>query len=118
MFRSPVAGAGPATDIKRQEPAMHRLAPLPAVIAAAALLAGPAPAQPVNEPGGAARFAINPSLSLTPPAQRPLQQQIQQNYRSQLLAAQRELLQTNPSGLSREQLAIAHLLNAYDATPR
>ncbi|MBV8888300.1 MAG: hypothetical protein JO305_01380 [Alphaproteobacteria bacterium] len=62
--------------------------------------------------------AINPSLSLTPRADTPVQQQMQQNYRTQLLGAQRELLQANPSGLSREQIDIGHQLNTYDAAPR
>ena len=57
--------------------------------------------------------AVNPSLSLSAPATSPVQQQMQQNYASQLMAAQRDLLQQNPSGLSRQQLAIGHELNGY-----
>ncbi len=61
---------------------------------------------------------VNPSLKLAPRADSPLEQQIQQNYRTQLLQAQRELLQYNPSGLGRAQIAIGHLLDTYDAAPR
>jgi hypothetical protein len=46
-----------------------------------------------------------------------VQQQIQENYRSQLLQTQREMLQQNPSGLGREQLEISHQLNMYNAPP-
>jgi hypothetical protein len=46
-----------------------------------------------------------------------MQQQIQENYRSQLLQTQREMLQQNPSGLGREQLEINHQLNMYNAPP-
>jgi hypothetical protein len=46
----------------------------------------------------------------------PVQQQIQQDYRSNLLGAQRDLLQSNPSGLGREQISIGHQLNGYDTT--
>jgi hypothetical protein len=43
---------------------------------------------------------------------------MQQNYRTELLQAQRELLQINPSGLGRTQIAIGRELNNYDAAPR
>jgi hypothetical protein len=46
----------------------------------------------------------------------PVQQQIQQDYRSNLLGVQRDLLQSNPSGLGREQISIGHQLNGYDTT--
>jgi hypothetical protein len=36
--------------------------------------------------------------------------------RSNLLGAQRDLLQSNPSGLGREQISIGHQLNGYDTT--
>ena len=38
---------------------------------------------------------------------------MQQNYATQLMGAQRDLLQQNPSGLSRPELAIGHELNGY-----
>jgi hypothetical protein len=57
--------------------------------------------------------AVNPSLSLSAPATTPLQQQIQQNYASSLIAAQRQLLQQNPSGVGRQELAIGQQLNGF-----
>ncbi len=57
--------------------------------------------------------AVNPSLSLSAPAANPLQQQMQDNYATGLMGAQRELLQQNPSGLGRQELAIGHELNGF-----
>ncbi len=62
-------------------------------------------------------FAVNRNLALQPRAATPVEQQIQLNYRAQLLAAQRELLQANPSGLSRAQIEIGHQLDMYNAAP-
>jgi hypothetical protein len=42
---------------------------------------------------------------------------MQDNYATGLMGAQRELLQQNPSGLSRQELAIGHELNGF-AGPR
>ena len=56
---------------------------------------------------------INPSLSLSAPANTPLQQQMREDYATGLITQQRELLQQNPSGLSRPELAIGHELNGY-----
>ena len=72
----------------------------------------------VSASPAAAQRALNPNLSLSAPATSPVQQQIQENYRIQLLQQQRELLLQNPSGLSREQIDIQHLLNIYNNTPR
>jgi hypothetical protein len=74
-------------------------------------------AQQIVAPRGAPPHVVNPSLSLSPHATSPVQQQVQENYRTQLLGAQRELLQANPSGLSREQLEITHELGNYNAGP-
>ena len=60
--------------------------------------------------------AINPSLSLSAPANNPLQQQMREDYATQLQGAQRDLLQQNPSGLGRQEQAIGRELNGY--TPR
>jgi len=57
--------------------------------------------------------AVNPSLSLSAPTTSPLQQQMQDNYATGLMGAQRELLQQNPSGLRRQELAIGHELNGF-----
>ena len=68
-------------------------------------LATPAAARP----GG----GVNPSLSLSAPAKSPLQQQIQQDYATQLMATQRGMLKRNPSGDTPGELAIGHQLNSY-----
>jgi hypothetical protein len=70
---------------------------------------------PVAAQTRGASHAVNPSLSLSAPATTPLQQQIQQNYATSLIAAQRQLLQHNPSGDSREELAIGQQLNGFTA---
>ena len=57
--------------------------------------------------------AVNPSLSLSTPATTPLQQQIQEDYATSLMAAQRQLLQQNPSGVGRQELAIGQQLNGF-----
>ncbi len=57
--------------------------------------------------------AVNPSLSLSAPATTPLQQQMREDYATDLRASQRELLQQNPSGLGRQERAIGRELNSY-----
>jgi hypothetical protein len=57
--------------------------------------------------------AVNPSLSLSAPATTPLQQQMREDYATTLMQAQHDLLQQNPSGLGREELAIGRELNNY-----
>lgn len=59
---------------------------------------------------------VNPSVSLSAPTNSPLQEQLRQDYATQLMGSQRELLQQNPSGLSRQEQAIGSELNGY--TPR
>jgi hypothetical protein len=59
--------------------------------------------------------AVNPSLSLSAPTNTPLQEQMRQDYAASLMSAQRELLQQNPSGLGRQELAIGRELNSYTA---
>jgi len=66
----------------------------------------------------AAQPALNPNLSFSAPAASPVQQQIQENYRTQLLQQQRDLLRQDPSGLSREQIDIQHQLSIYNSAPR
>jgi hypothetical protein len=58
-------------------------------------------------------YAMDPVSPLTPRAGSPVQQQVLENYRTQLLQAQREGLQQNPSGLGRDQLQIGSQLNAF-----
>ena len=59
-------------------------------------------------------YATQPSMPLTPYANSPVQQQILQNYRTQLQQTQRELQQQSPSGLGRDQIEINRQLNAYN----
>ena len=53
------------------------------------------------------------SITLSSPATSPLQQQIQDDYATQLRAAQQQLLQQNPSGLTRPELGISRTLNGF-----
>jgi hypothetical protein len=76
------------------------------------LSGGPLAAQQRATPP-AQLHAINRNLSLSAPATTPLQQQIQDNYATNLRAAQSERLQQNPSGLTRQELAIGHALNGF-----
>jgi hypothetical protein len=88
-----------------------------------AALATPAAAQHVGlmEHFGGIRSAgaaplLHPNLSITAPADTPLQEQMQDNYATQLQTEQRDLLQQNPSGTTRDELAIGSQLNGF--TPR
>lgn len=56
---------------------------------------------------------INPSLSLSAPTTSPLQEKMREDYAASLKGTQRELLQQNPSGLGRQELAIGRELNSY-----
>jgi hypothetical protein len=82
----------------------------------ACLAATPVAAQ--QREGGAMPqlHAVNPSMSLSTPTNTPLQQQMRQDYATELMGTQRELLQQNPSGLGRQEQAIGRELNGY--TPR
>jgi hypothetical protein len=71
-----------------------------------------------QEPGLAPHIeahGVNPSLSLTAPTNSPIQDQMRQDYATQLMGAQRELQQQNPSGLGRQEQAIGSELNGYVA---
>lgn len=57
--------------------------------------------------------AVNPSLSLSAPANSPLHQQMREDYATSLREAQRDLLQQNPSGLGRQELEVGRELNSY-----
>jgi hypothetical protein len=81
-------------------------------VAVVALSAGPVSAQLRATPP-MQLHAINPSLSLSSPAASPLQQQMQDDYATGLIGAQRDLLQQNPSDLGRQELAIGHELNGF-----
>jgi hypothetical protein len=86
-----------------------------AAAVAASLAATPAAAQQAVGPmiSPTVPRAINPSLSLTAPAPGPIQQQVQDDYATSLMGAQRQLLQQNPSGVTRQELAIGRQLNGY-----
>jgi hypothetical protein len=57
--------------------------------------------------------AINPSMSLNAPDANPLQEQMREDYATGLMNDQRELMQQNPSGATREERAIEQQLNGY-----
>lgn len=59
--------------------------------------------------------AVNPSMSLSAPTNNPLQEQMRQDYATDLMGAQRNLLQENPSGLGRQEQAVGRELNGYTA---
>ena len=82
----------------------------------ACLTATPAAAQQSGTAAHLQLHAINPSLSLSAPTSNPLQEQMREDYATELQGAQRELLQQNPSGLGRQEQAIGRELNGY--TPR
>jgi hypothetical protein len=77
----------------------------------AAMLPGVAAAQAVSP--AVPYYAMDPRMPLTPHADSPVQQQILENYRSQLLQAQRAMLLQNPGGAGREQLDINRQLNGF-----
>jgi hypothetical protein len=64
-------------------------------------------------PPAAPYYAMDPTSLPTPRAASPVQQQMLESYRTQLLQAQRDSLQQNPSGLGRDQLQIGNQLNAF-----
>ena len=59
---------------------------------------------------------VNPSTSLSAPASSPLEQQMQDDYATQLRGAQQQLMQQNSSGLTRPEVNINHALDGF--TPR
>jgi hypothetical protein len=79
----------------------------------ACLASFPALAQ-VGEPS-MPLHAFNPSESLSAPTSSPFADQMRQDYASQLRGAQRELLQQNPSGDTRQEQEIGRELNGYVA---
>ncbi|HTV89072.1 MAG TPA: hypothetical protein VME41_08660 [Stellaceae bacterium] len=57
-------------------------------------------------------YAMEPTRPLTPTARSPVQQQILENYRIQLLEAQHDLSLQAPSGLGPARLQVNRQLNA------
>jgi hypothetical protein len=82
----------------------------------ACLVATPVAAQQRELGATPQLHAVNPSMSLSAPTNNPLQAQMRQDYATQLMGSQRELLQQNPSGLGRQEQGIGRELNGY--TPR
>lgn len=80
-------------------------------LALSAFLAGSAAAQTVAP--APPYYAMAPASPATPYVTSPVQQQVLQNYRSQALQVQREMLQQNPTGLSPAQVELGHQLNPY-----
>jgi len=82
----------------------------------AALAATPVAAQQSGTAATLPPHIVNPSLSLSAPATSPLQQQMQDDYATQLMGAQHNLLLQNPSGATRAERNIGHALDGF--TPR
>ena len=61
----------------------------------------------------AAQAQLNRNYSLSAPTSNPLQEQMREDYASQLRATQRQQLQQNPSGQTRQEMAVGHELNPY-----
>jgi hypothetical protein len=59
-------------------------------------------------------YAMDPQSPMTPATNSPVQQQILENYRTQLQQVQRSLLRQDPSGTSRAQIEINRQLNGLN----
>ena len=93
---------------------MNRLLPAASVVAISLSLATPpVAAQQRGVEPPPQLHAVNPSLSLSAPTSSPLQQQMREDYHTNLMGAQRDLLQQNPSGLGRQEQTIGRELNSY-----
>jgi hypothetical protein len=79
----------------------------------AALAVTPAVAQMRDGVPHVFTHSLNPSVSLSAPGTSPLQQQMQDDYATQLMQSQRALLQQNPSGITHQELTIGHELNGF-----
>jgi hypothetical protein len=100
---------------------LMKTALFPSVLMIVAMLATPVAAQ-VRSITTAPRLTVvpptmphiaNTGTSLSAPATSPLQQQMQQDYATQLRAAQQQLMMRNPSGLTRPEESISRQLNGY-----
>lgn len=90
-----------------------------------AMLSVPASARPLGAihglngglaPQNGAVHLLNPNTSLNMPGSTPIQQQTRQDSATLLEQTQRDLLQQNPSGLTRSEIAVGHVLNGYTAS--
>ena len=64
---------------------------------------------------GIESHAFNPSHSLSAPTSSPFADQMREDYATTLKGAQRQLLQQNPSGDTRQEQLIGRELNGYVA---
>ena len=88
----------------------------PVLVIFATLAATPVMAQQSGTVPGQLPHITNPSVSLSAPATGPLQQQMQDDYATQLRSAQHDLLLQNPSGTTRPEMGLSRALNGF--TPR
>ena len=95
---------------------MKNLVLPPVLVIFATLAATPVLAQQSGAVPGQLPHITNPSVSLSAPATGPLQQQMQDDYATQLRGVQQNLLQQNPSGLTRPELGVSRALTGF--TPR
>jgi len=86
--------------------------PVPLVISVV-LAATPVMAQQRSTVPPAPPHIVNPGISLSAPATSPLQQQMQDDYATQLRQAQHDMLVQNPSGITRPELSINRALNGF-----
>jgi hypothetical protein len=119
-------------SVTRKEDARRSVKALALVIGAAAIAAAvsaqPAAAQVLGSGAvdaatgaggirmaapGLQLHAVNPSMSLSAPATSPIEEQMQDDYATSLRSAQRQLLEQNPSGVTRPELSIGRQLDDF-----
>ncbi len=83
------------------------------LVISAALAVTPVMAQQRSTVPTPVPHIVNPGVSLSAPATSPLQQQMQDDYATQLMQAQHDLLVQNPSGLTRPEMSISRALNGF-----
>ena len=83
------------------------------LVISAVLTVAPTMAQQSSTVPATPPHIVNPGISLSAPATSPLQQQMQDDYATQLRAAQQQMLQQNPSGVTRGELSINRTLNGF-----
>jgi hypothetical protein len=88
-----------------------------ALLAAAMIAAGAPQMARAQAAPSPPYYAMDPQSPGAPSGNSPVQQQIIENYRTQLQQTQRSLSQQDPSGTSRAQLDINRQLNQYNTAP-
>ncbi|MBV9829374.1 MAG: hypothetical protein JO001_27465 [Alphaproteobacteria bacterium] len=68
-------------------------------------------------PPSAPYYAMDPRSPLTPSANSPVQQQVLENYRTQLQSTQRSLMQQDPGGTNANSRAVTQQLNQFGGAP-